>query len=150
MQVGHDRAERGSVYGGFSPQDVDDLRAGTPQLSSVSSYFFVPGVSTRNMSGVGEPLNLSAAMVDGRFFTTLGVSAARGRAFGTADDVPGSNRVAVVSDAFWRTRLGADPKVIGSTVQLDGQPFEIVGVMPRAFAFPSAEVQVLLPLSVLG
>ena len=95
-------------------------------------------------------MNLTAAMVDGRFFTTLGVSAARGRAFGTADDVPGSNRVAVVSDALWRTRLGADPKVIGSTVQLDGQPFEIVGVMPRAFAFPSAEVQVFLPRSVLG
>ena len=150
VQVGHDRPERGVVYGGFSPQDVDDLRAGTPQLSDVSSYFFMPGVSTRNMSGVGEPVNLSAAMVDGRFFTTLGVSAARGRAFGTADDVPGSNRVAVVSDALWRTRLGADPRVIGSTVQLDGQPFEIVGVMPRAFAFPSAEVQVFLPRSVLG
>ncbi len=150
VQVGHDRLGRGLVYGGFSPQDVDDLRADTPQLSDVSSYFFMPGVSTRNMSGVGEPVNLSAAMVDGRFFTTLGVSAARGRAFGTADDVPGSNRVAVVSDALWRTRLGADPKVIGSTVQLDGQPFEIVGVMPRAFGFPSAEVQVFLPRSVLG
>jgi len=150
VQVGHDRPERGVVYGGFSPQDVDDLRAGTPQLSDVSSYFFMPGVSTRNMSGVGEPVNLSAAMVDGRFFTTLGVSAARGRAFGTADDVPGANRVAVVSDALWRTRLGADPKVVGSIVQLDGQPFEIVGVMPRAFAFPSAEVQVYLPRSILG
>ncbi len=149
VQVGHERAERGSVFGGFSPQDVDDLRSGTPQLSSVSSYFFVPGLTTRNMTGVGEPLNISAAMVDGRFFTTLGVSAARGRAFGPADDLAGSNRVVVLSDAFWRSHLGADPKVVGSTVQLDGQPFEIIGIMPPAFAFPSGEAQLLLPLSVL-
>jgi len=149
VQVGHDRPERGMVFGGFSPQDVEDLRTGTPQLSSVSSYFFVPGLTTRNLSGVGEPLNISAAMVDGRFFSTLGVSAARGRAFGPTDDVPGANRVVVVSDAFWRSHLGADPKIVGSTVQLDGVPFEIVGVMPRAFAFPTAEAQLLLPLSIL-
>src|SRR6476619_3024316 len=49
VQVGHDRPERGVVFGGFSPQDVEDLRTGTPQLSSVSSYFFVPGLTTRNL-----------------------------------------------------------------------------------------------------
>ncbi len=149
VQVGHDRPERGTVFGGWSPQDVEDVRAGVPQFSSVSSYFFVPGLTTRNMAGLGEPLNISAAMVDGRFFSTLGVSAALGRAFGTSDDVPGSNRVAVVSDAFWRSRLAADPRVVGSTMLLDGQPFEVVGIMPRAFAFPSAEAQVILPLSIL-
>ena len=149
LQIGHERVERGRVFGDFSPQDVDDLRAGATQLASVSSYFFMPGVTTRNLSGTGEPVNLSAAMVDGHFFGTLGVSAARGRTFGIADDVPGANRVVVVSDAFWRTHLAADPRAIGSTVQLDGTPFVLIGVMPRAFAFPSAEVQLLMPRSVL-
>ena len=75
LQIGHERVERGRVFGDFSPQDVDDLRAGATQLASVSSYFFMPGVTTRNLSGVGEPVNLSAAMVDGHFFGTLGVCA---------------------------------------------------------------------------
>jgi len=149
LQIGHERVAQGRVFGGFSPQDVDDLRAGATQLSSVSSYFFMPGVSTRNLSGVGEPVNLSAAMVDGHFFGTLGVSAASGRTFGSSDDVPGANRVVVVSHAFWRTHLAADPRAIGSTVQLDGTPFILIGVMPRAFAFPNAEVQLFLPRSIL-
>ena len=86
-------------------------------------------------------------MADGRLFSTLGVSAVHGRTFDTTDDVPGANRVLVLSDGFWRARFAADPDVVGRTIQLDGQAFQVIGVMPPAFAFPSAEAQVWMPLS---
>ena len=149
VQVGHQRAERGSVFGGFSPQDVDDLRRDASQFSSVAAYFFTPGLTTSNMTSTGEPLNVATAMMDGYAFQTLGISAARGRTFGLADDVPGANQVAVVSYSFWRAPLGADPSIVGTTVHLDGKPFQVIGVLPRTFAFPSAEPQVYIPLSTL-
>ncbi|MES2306132.1 MAG: ABC transporter permease [Gemmatimonadota bacterium] len=149
VQIGHQRAERGAVYGGFSPQDFDDLRAGASRLSSVSAYFYAPGLGTKNLTGFGEPLNVSAAMVDGRMFSTLGATALRGRTFGPEDDRPGENQVVVLSDAFWRGRLGGDRDVVGKVVRLDGTPYRVIGVMPPAFAFPSAEAQIWLPLSLM-
>ncbi|MEO5800753.1 MAG: ABC transporter permease [Gemmatimonadales bacterium] len=149
VQIGHQRAERGAVYGGFSPQDFDDMRAGATRFSSAAAYFFTPGLGTRNLTGVGEPLNVSAAMVDGRLFSTLGATARRGRTFGVAEDRPGENRVVVLSDAFWRSRLGGAPDVVGKVVRLDGTPYQVIGVMPPAFAFPSAEAQMWLPLSLM-
>jgi len=149
VQVGHTRSERGAVFGGFSPQDFDDVRAAADKFSSMAAYFYMPGLGTRNLTGLGEPLNVSAVMADGRLFGTLGVSAVRGRTFGTADDVVGANQVVVVSERFWRSALGGDPEVIGRVVQLDGQPFQVIGVMPPDFAFPSADVQVWMPLSLV-
>lgn len=149
VQVGHLRASRGPVFGGFSPQDFEDVRTASDKFASLSSYFYMPGLGTRNLTGLGEPLNVAAVMADGRLFGTLGVSAARGRTFDTADDVPGANQVVVLSDQFWRTHLGADPGVVGRTVQMDGQPFQVIGVMSPEFAFPSAEAQVWLPLSLI-
>ena len=139
VQVGHERPERGSVFGGFSPQDVDDLRAGTPQLSSTLGLLLCAGSRHPQPEPASvSPSNIAVAAVDGHFFATLGVSAARGRTFGKADDVPGSNRVLVVSDAFWRSRLAADPKVIGSTLQLDGQPFRSSASCPAPSRFPES------------
>ncbi|HEX5004475.1 MAG TPA: ABC transporter permease [Gemmatimonadales bacterium] len=149
VQVGHLRASRGPVFGGFSPQDFEDVRAASGTLTSLSSYFYTPGLGTRNLTGLGEPLNVAAVMADGRLFGTLGVSAVQGRTFDAADDVPGANQVVVLSDGFWRTHFGADPAAVGRTVQMDGQTFRIIGVMPPDFAFPSAEAQVWLPLSLV-
>ena len=64
-----------------------------------------------------------------------GVRAARGRLLEASDDVVGAAPVAVVSDAFWRTRFGGDPGVVGSVVALDGVPTTIVGVAPPGFRF---------------
>ncbi|HMU62024.1 MAG TPA: ABC transporter permease, partial [Gemmatimonadales bacterium] len=149
VQVGHTRPNRGAVFGGFSPQDFDDVRDAANTFSAMSAYFYMPGLGTRNLTGVGEPQNVSAVMADGRLFGTLGVSAARGRTFGLTDDVAGANQVVVLSDRFWRTTLGGDSNVVGRVIRLDGQPFEVIGVMAPDFAFPSAEPQIWLPLSLI-
>ncbi len=149
VQVGHEHAERGPVFGAFSPQDFDDVRASAGKFSSLSAYLYMPGLGLRNLTGLGAPLSVSAVMADGQLFGTLGVSAVQGRTFDATDDVLGANQVVVLSDGFWRSHLGGDPNVVGRVVQLDGTPFEIIGVMPPSFAFPSAEAQVWMPLSLV-
>jgi predicted permease len=83
----------------------------------------------------GESVRLSSAGVSVSFFETLGVPPAIGRGFRPEDDLPNVPRVVVLSHRTWRTRFGADPAVVGTTIQL-GKPHTIVGVMPDGFDFP--------------
>ena len=74
-------------------------------------------------------------MVSGNYFEVLGVSAARGRTFTSAEDgAPLSAPLAVLSHDCWRRRFGGDPELVGRDVQLNGRPFRVVGVMPEGFA----------------
>src|SRR6266851_2675982 len=88
--------------------------------------------------------NLSASM-----FATLGIAPARGRAFEAAEDFAGGQQVVIVSDAFWRRELGADPSVRGRTLDVDHKPTVVVGVLPRGVAFPGIEkYELFLPLGI--
>lgn len=86
--------------------------------------------STTGADGVGQQLN--AQLVTARFFDVLGVKPILGRTFIAEDDRADSS-VIVISEGFWRTRLGADPNVVGRSVSLDGEPVTVVGVMPAGF-----------------
>ena len=86
-----------------------------------------------NAAGQGEPERLTGARVTGGFFSTLGVPAARGRALLPADAEGDGQKVVVISDGLWKRRYGADPGVVGRTVQLDGEGYQVVGVMPPGF-----------------
>jgi putative ABC transport system permease protein len=83
----------------------------------------------------GEALRVSSAGVSASFFDTLGVVPRLGRGFTPADDEPGALRVVALSHRFWATRFGADPRVIGTTIQLS-RPHVVVGVMPEGLDFP--------------
>lgn len=77
---------------------------------------------------------VSAELVMGNYFQSLGVGAQVGRTLLPSDDVaPGQHPVAVISDALWRTRFGAGPDVVGQTLYMNGQPLTIVGVADRNF-----------------
>jgi len=72
--------------------------------------------------------------VSGNYFETLGISPELGRFFGPAEDVkPGANAVVVISDRYWRTRLAADPNVVGRVLKINGHPFTVIGVAPPLF-----------------
>src|SRR5579862_1909749 len=87
------------------------------------------------LSGTGEPVRVFAARVSASFFPLLGVIPARGRTLVDEDNQPRRNPTIVLTDAFWRSRMGADPGVLGRTLRLDGQPALVVGVLPRDFQF---------------
>ena len=89
-----------------------------------------------NLTGTGDPERLGGGLVSGQFFPMLGVAPALGRVLRPDEDAPGRERVVVLSDGFWRRRFGADPRIVGRTLTLDGVGHEIVGVMPPDFRDP--------------
>jgi putative ABC transport system permease protein len=86
----------------------------------------------------GEPITARAMRVTRDFFPLLRVQPMIGRTFTSADEVDGSHRVAILSHGFWLREFGGSRDVVGSTIVLDGQPWEVVGVMPRGFSYPVA------------
>ncbi|HEY2798040.1 MAG TPA: ABC transporter permease [Thermoanaerobaculia bacterium] len=150
VRIGHVRPDTVVARPTFSPQDIEDLKAAHPGLASASAWTYFPGLSTASLTGAGEPERLPAANVDGAFFETLGMPAAAGRFLTADDDREGKNHVAVISTSLWKRRFGGDRSMIGRPLVLDGTPFEVVGVMPPGFEFPSAEVDLWMPLSNLG
>ena len=79
---------------------------------------------------------IGAAFVTGTFFPTLGTWPALGRALDQNDDRPGQERVAVISNSFWRSRFGASPAALGKQIQVNRHNYTVVGVMPKDFGYP--------------
>ncbi len=86
------------------------------------------------LTGTDRPQRLRGRRVTANFFRAVGIQPAMGHGFADADDRPGATPV-IVSDAFWKNVLGADPGVIGRSVTLDSRPFTVVGVLPRGFQY---------------
>ncbi len=99
-----------------------------------SSLFLYSGVSL-NLTGQGTPQLILGEIVSGNYFSTLGVKPVIGRGFLPEEDaVPGAYAVAVISDRFWKSHFGGDPRVTGRTLTLNGRPYTVVGVAPAGFA----------------
>jgi putative ABC transport system permease protein len=127
--------------------DYFDLRQRTHAFSQLAGFFPVWDAIYGTPEGV-ERLNVGA--VSSNFLTTLGVAPKLGRGFADGEDRRGAAGTVIVSHAFWMTRLQGDPTALGRILTLDGQPYKVIGVMDERFAFPSARVDVIMPLSVLG
>ena len=95
-----------------------------------------------------EPERVPIEEVTAEYLKTLGVRVARGRDFpAELDAQPGARRVALISDALWQRRFNADPGVVGKTLGLNNQPWEIIGVLPPGFRGLSGRAEALLNLS---
>lgn len=91
-----------------------------------------------NVAVDGEPEGMFAARVTEDFFALLGVQPALGRTFLPEENESGADDVVVLSDWFWRNRLGADPKVLGRDLKINDRSCRVVGVLPRGFTPPVA------------
>lgn len=121
-----------SVY--MSPLDYIDYRDGSRSFESMAHY----SDASVNLTGSGvQPLRLSEARVGAEFFEVLGVRPQLGRFFAANEDAGDAPRVAVISDALWRSRFGADPGVVGRSVSLDDVQYTVVGVAEAGLRFPS-------------
>lgn len=83
-----------------------------------------------------QPERVAGARVTADFFRVMNLSPLMGRTFIEGEDQPGRDGVAVISEALWRRSLGADPKIIGKTVLLNGEAVTVIGVMPAGYNFP--------------
>jgi len=102
------------------------------------------------LTGIDRPEVLLIRFVLGDYFETLGVAPLMGRVIASDETWAGAAPIAVVTYRFWERRLGADPDALGRTINLDGEVFEIIGVMPPEFEFPSAESEVYLPMGYIS
>ena len=98
------------------------------------------------LTGLDRPEVVGTRQVLGDFFEVLGVDAAIGRTISAAESEPGAPAIATISHGFWENQLGSDPDVLGRTLTLSDTPFEIIGVMPEGFVFPSPMDDVYLPM----
>jgi putative ABC transport system permease protein len=101
-----------------------------------------------NLTGSGDPERVPATRVSGDYFRVQGVAPALGRVFGRDEDEPGKNRVVVLSDGLWRRVYAGDPSAVGKKIQLNGEDYTILGVMPREFrAFYNRDADIWTPLA---
>ena len=89
-----------------------------------------------NLTGSGDPELLNGGGVTWNFLDVLGVEPALGRDFVQADDDAGAAPVVILTDGLWRRRFGADPGIVGQAIQLSGEPWTVVGVLPASFRAP--------------
>jgi predicted permease len=125
-----------------------DHRAWLSSTTVFEDVALAGGIQNFNLTGVGEPERLFAARMSANVFAVLGVSPALGRTFTGAEEAPGNDRVVVLSDGLWRRRFGADPSIVGRTINLNGAVFEVIGVMRPDFHYPGREHQLWIPLAI--
>ena len=122
-----------------APANVFDWRDQVEAFEAVSGYSDFSNQVTAFRDG--EPVLLGATEVIGNFFSTLGVVPALGRGFRMDETWEGSDNVVVISHDLWINYFGADPDIVGKSIELSAGSPEIIGVMPEGFSYPSAETE---------
>src|SRR5580700_4444829 len=113
---------------GFSIPELRDL-----QNSGILQYVSFCFHGSENVTGSAQPTHIAGATVSPSYLAVLGVDAALGRTFDPHDASPGSNGEVIISDGLWKRAFGADPHIVGKSLRLDNDLFQIVGVMPAGF-----------------
>jgi predicted permease len=133
---------QGFNYNSVAPADYYDWRAQTHGFEDMAAWRYLQS----NLTGVHGEL---PELVEGRggswnLFQLLGVKAAIGRTFTESEDRPDGSAVMLTWNLFER-RFGGDRSIVGRQIHLDGQPYTVVGVLPKWFTYPDAKVQVWGP-----
>jgi predicted permease len=121
---------------GFSVPELDDLRTRAGVFEEVTATQGGP----TNLTGGERPQHLELLEVSPNYFSMLGISAHIGRVFGPGDEAQGFAEAVVISDSLWARGFGRDPGILGRKLQLDNDPYTIVGVLPPGFRHPGRTV----------
>ncbi|MFC1559115.1 ADOP family duplicated permease [Gemmatimonadota bacterium] len=116
----------------FDELDFLDYREQSQTLEQVAGL----GFNSYDVIGVGNPQRVQGNQTTPGLFGMLGAEPAHGRVFIPDDGLPGAEPVAVLEYGWWRDEMGADPEVVGTSIQLNGQIHTIIGVMKEGFRFP--------------
>lgn len=149
----HDSGRLVTIFNSYPKAGVDrdgssitnyyERRGKIASFSSVSMYGFGTAI-------VGEPRSTAEeeiTWIEPKFFVTLGTAPAMGREFTDTEMNERTDRVAILTDQYWRDHLAGDPGVIGREILINGFPRTVVGVLPNGFRFLSSKAQIYLPLA---
>jgi putative ABC transport system permease protein len=126
----------------FSAPNYLDLAAQTKTLEAVGSW----DNANFTLAGAGDPESIAGLRLTASMARVLDIAPRIGRWFTPQEDDSGQP-VVLLSDAVWRARFAADPRVLGRTLQLNGRPSTILGVLPPATGFPSITTALYVPMS---
>ena len=143
MAVYNTYPKAGVERDGSSITNYYERRGRIPAFSSLSLYHEDTAAAGEPGAAQREPV----MRVTPEFFATLGTAPVIGRAFTEQETLPGTDRAVLLTDEYWREHFQADPRVAGSQLRIDGQPYTVAGVLPPAFRFLSSEARLYLPLS---
>ncbi len=127
---------------GVSIKELFDYRAQTSSFDQLVEFHQMSFDLLRR----GEPDRVATGVVSPNFFDALGIQPVLGRTFIPTDDDHGAEAVLVLGHAYWRTKFGADPKIIGQVFEMNDRPHTVVGVLPAVPHYPN-EVDVYMPTS---
>jgi putative ABC transport system permease protein len=129
------------------PTDAVRPRSYAAWLADNQVFDSIAAVAGHGMvlGGGTEPERITGQRVTRSFFAVVGTSPLHGRTFAANEDRPGGPRVALLSYRLWQRRFGGDPAVVGRDILLSGEPYTVIGVMPRGFQFLESYVSVWVP-----
>ena len=124
----------GDSYGyGWAPlRDAYDWKTMVPAFRDVAVY----GYALLNLKSGGHAVTLYGSAVTANLLPMLGVRPQLGRWFADDADQPNAAHTVILSDDLWRREFNADPRIVGKTIQMDDESYQVVGVMPKEFNFP--------------
>ena len=128
--------------GYYPPGGVVALQQGSRTMDLAG---YDPGMHM-NLTGQNEAWRLTGSSVSANLFTVLGVEVEFGRVFRMGEDQSGKDNLVILSHSLWQDKFGSDRGIIGRVVTLGGVDRQVVGVMPRVFAFPDTATQFWIPL----
>jgi predicted permease len=128
------------------PLSVPEFLFLRDQAQSFSEVAAGDSSRSLNLAGSGEPERLTAFQVSPNYFQLVGVAAELGRTLLPGEDRPEQRHVVILSQSLWQRRFGLDPGVIGRAIQLDGEKYTVIGVMPSSFSHAYYPVDLWTPL----
>ena len=128
--------------GSVSVPNLLDWRAQSDAFTGIAAYQY----GDFNLREEQQPVRAIGTQVTANFFEVLGATPQAGRGFLEGEDRAGRERVVVLSDRLWRRSYGADPGLVGRDILLGGEKYQVVGVMPPSVQYPSASVELWVPL----
>jgi putative ABC transport system permease protein len=136
--------QRGGVTTPYScsPPDFFDWRDQNRSFSSMFAFH----TSERALTGRGDAKRVRAVVTTADIFPTLQAHVIVGREFRAEENRKGANQVVILGYSFWQAEFGGMPDAVGKTVELDSEPYKIIGVMPRDFRFPLRDSDAYLPI----
>ncbi len=134
---------RGTELEWFSGPDYFDVLERNVVFEDLAAWEFMGATLT---GADAEPQVIRAARTTHSLFRILGVPPMLGRVYDAEDDRPGGEPVVVFSHELWASRFGSDETIIGRRVVIEGNPYEVIGVMPPGFAYPTVGTQVWTPV----
>ena len=133
---------------GLSYPDYKDWREQTTSFQEMAGYSFRDHDNLVLMRN-GEPFRIVGALISHNLFSVIGIQPVLGRSLVPEDEQPGKDQVVLLSHHLWEQRFDSDAGIVGGSIEIDGKPFTVIGVMSERDQFPE-NVDIWLPLSRLG